>query len=370
MKQKNRLRRMSFPAPFIFAFFILLLVSSCKKNDETFGHNLLKDFEQINLVGNNNEYAPAHVDATLLNAWGIAFSTGGTPWVNANGSGLSEVYDKDGNIVRPPVVIPSATSASGGTPTGIVFNSTTDFKLPNGNPARFIFDSEDGVLSGWNGGNNAVRVLTNADGVYKGLAIASYNGANYLYAANFKTGNVDVFDKNWLPVKSILFKDNNLPSDYAPFNVQTINDKIYVLYAKKGEGLDEEAGHGNGYVDVFSTNGTLLKRLVSRGQLNAPWGIAEAPNGFFDDDNNNDKHSVQNVILIGNFGDGHINAYTSDGAYLGQLRAHGKPIVIDGLWALMFPPVTATTVDPNRLYFTAGPDDEEDGLFGYIQKKN
>lgn len=381
MKQNSRLFSIPYLAmPFVMLSFILLLVGGCQKNIEKEAAiqpldgpgiakppQLLKDFNQVNLVGNNDEYDAAHIDPTLLNAWGLAFSGRGIPWVNANGTGLSEVYDKEGNILRPPVAIPSPTAATGGTPTGIVFNSTTDFQLPNGSAALFIFDGEDGVLSGWNGGDYAVRVVNNEDAVYKGLAIANSGGAHYLYAANFKTGNIDVFDRNWALVSNMPFHDPALPAGYAPFNIQNIDGNLYVLYAQVGEDFDEEAGPGKGYVDVYNAEGSLIKRLASKGQLNAPWGIAKAPAGFFSDDNSG-RHNVSEVILVGNFGDGRINAFNMDGAYLGQLRAHGKPIAIEGLWAIMFPPPTATTVDPNRLYFTAGPDDEEDGLFGYLEK--
>ena len=158
--------------------------------------------------------------------------------------------------------------------------------------------------------------------------------------------------------------DPNLPAGYAPFNIQAVGQQLYVMYAKvdPAEG-EEEKGPGLGYVDIYNTDGSFVKRFVSNGQLNAPWGIAWAPAGFFGTDEN-----AQPAILIGNFGDGHINAYSPNGNFLGQLRAHGNPIVIEGLWAISFPPATATSINPNRLYFAAGPDDEEDGLFGYIVK--
>lgn len=369
-----------FALPFLVAFMVTAAIS-CQKNMDRSSSDLsnpapgtgkpaqlLKDFEQVNLVANNTEYNAAHVDPTLLNGWGIAFSTTGVPWVNAEASGISEVYDKEGAIVRPPVAIPSPTATSGGDPTGIVFNSTSDFKLPNGNPARFIFDGIDGVLSGWNGGNNAVRMVNNnGSAVYTGLAIGASGGQNYLYAANFMKAKIDVFDKTWAPIQGMSFTDAQLPAGYAPFNIQNLGGKLYVMYAKVGSDGEEEVGAGNGYVDIYNTDGSLAQRLASRGQLNAPWGVAIAPAGFFSDDNTG-KHSVSSAVLVGNFGDGHINAYTTGGEYLGQLRAHGNPVVIEGLWAIMFPPATATSVDPNRLYFAAGPDDEQDGLFGYIHK--
>jgi hypothetical protein len=179
-----------------------------------------------------------------------------------------------------------------------------------------------------------------------------------------------------------------LPAGYAPFNIQAIGSWLYVLYAKVGADGDDQAGPGNGFVDIYNTDGSFVRRFASRGSLNSPWGVAMAPAGWLQsndmmDDNGHDNggsnnnnnrggHSFdanQPVILVGNFGDGRINVFTMDGTYQGQLQSHKRTIVIDGLWALSFPPSTATTVDQNRLYFTAGPDKEEDGLFGYIIKQ-
>ncbi|HEV2831758.1 MAG TPA: TIGR03118 family protein, partial [Hanamia sp.] len=326
---------------------------------------LLKDFTQVNLVGNNDEYNPARVDPLLVNGWGLAFSPTGIAWISAEGTGVSTVYNSEGSQVLPAVSIPSPGGATGGHPTGVVFNGTTDFKLPNGNPARFIFDGVDGVISGWNGGPAAIKVVDNSStSAYTGLAIANDGGNNFLYAANFRAGKIDVFDKDWVEVNTKPFMDPNIPAGYAPFNIQTVGQQLYVTYAKvdPAEG-EEEKGPGLGYVDIYNTDGSFVKRFVSNGQLNAPWGIAWAPAGFFGTD-----ERAQPAILIGNFGDGHINAYSQDGNFLGQLRAHGNPIVIEGLWAISFPPATATSINSNRLYFAAGPDDEEDGLFGYIVK--
>jgi uncharacterized protein (TIGR03118 family) len=166
------------------------------------------------------------------------------------------------------------------------------------------------------------------------------------------------------------FSDPQLPSGYAPFNVQSVDDMLYVTYAKVGPDHEDEAGMGNGFVDIYTTGGSLVKRFISQGQLNSPWGIAKAPASFFGDDHNDDER----MILVGNFGNGRINAYKSDGKFMGELAEHPTPrhpripLVIDGLWAISFAPATATTIDPNRLYFTAGPNDEKDGLYGYIIK--
>jgi uncharacterized protein (TIGR03118 family) len=338
----------------------------------------LKDFEQVNLVGNNMDYHPARVDANLVNAWGITFTGNGIAWVNAQATGLSEIFDKEGLQLRPPVAIPSPTMNTGGHPTGIVFNGGADFVLSNGQPARFIFVGDDGVLSAWNNaaGNFAIRIKDNsATASYTGLTLAMNGTSPFLYAANFKAGTIEVFDKNFMMVPMpMAFRDSHLPRHYSPFNIQVVDGKLYVMYAKVDAEGEEIRHPGFGFVDIFNTDGTLFKRFIEGGQLNAPWGVAHAPAGFFvdaDDDHHEMKDKDDDetdAILIGNFGDGKINAYSKSGKFLGQLRQHGQPIVIEGLWAIMFPPTTATTVDPNRLYFAAGPEDEADGLFGYIKK--
>jgi uncharacterized protein (TIGR03118 family) len=336
-----------------------------------------KNFTQVNLVSNNSTYGAAHVDPLLLNAWGLAFTPNGFAWISANGANVSDIYTGEGAQVRPAVTIPSATGPTGGTPTGVVFNgSNSNFILPapNNQAARFIFASEDGIISAWNGGagNSAVIVKDNsATSEYKGLALATNNGASFLYAANFRTAKIDVFDKDYNAVW-MQFNDPQLPSGFAPFNVQNVDGMLYVTYAKVGPTGDDVAGMGNGFVDIYNTDGSLVRRFVSAGQLNSPWGIAKAPATFFGDDNDGD----QNIILIGNFGNGHINAFHSDGKFMGELAQHPTPmhpdvpLVIEGLWAISFAPVTATSIDPNRLYFTAGPNDEQDGLYGYIKRNN
>jgi uncharacterized protein (TIGR03118 family) len=327
----------------------------------------LKDFTQVNLVGDNDQYNPARTDTHLVNAWGIAFSPGGIVWISANGTGKSTVYNKDGFIQGiSPVSIPSPTLADGGAPTGIVFNGSSDFKLPlpNGNPARFIFAGDDGVISGWNGGAAAIRMVNNsATAGYFGLALAIDGGNNFLYAANFNEGKIDVFDNNWGAVTKP-FTDPNLPAAYSPFNIQAINNLLYVMYAKVGPDGSEIHHPGFGLVDIYNPDGSFVKRFISNGQLNSPWGIAKAPVSFY----GSGFGDIQNTFLVGNFGDGRINTYSSDGTFLGQLRTHGNPIVIEGLWGISFAPTTATAVDPNRLFFNAGPGGEVHGLFGYIKK--
>jgi len=322
----------------------------------------LKDFAQVNLVADNNEYSPLHIDANLVNAWGIAFPTSGAAWVTSFGTSQATVYNGDGTTARPPVTIPSHASTTGGHPTGIVFNGTSDFKLPNGNPARFIFAEADGLLSGWNGGNAAIKMADDSSGeVYLGLALASDGGNNFLYAANFSQGKIDVYDKNWTKVNKP-FVDPDLPQGYLPLNIQNIDGKLYVMYGQPGTG-GEVISPRNGFVDIYNPDGSFLKRFISQGQLNAPWGITKAPAGFWGDGTDN-----KDIFLVGNFGDGHINAYNAEGEFQGQLRAHGNPIKIERLWGIAFAPATSTVIDHNELFFAAGPDREQHGLFGFINK--
>jgi uncharacterized protein (TIGR03118 family) len=323
----------------------------------------LKDFKQVNLVGNNDEYSPARIDPNFVNGWGIAITPNGFFWVSTEGTGKSVIYNQDGGEVRSPVDIPSPGGTSGGQPSGQVFNSTPDFVLSNGTKAFFIFAGLDGVISAWNpaAGNSAIKVINEPGDVYSGIAIAQDGGANFLYVAAFSEHKIEVYNGNFEEVDKP-FTDPDIPADYSPFNIQNIGGKLYVMYAKFNEEEgEEETGSGLGYVDVYNPDGSLVKHLISKGQLNAPWGIAWAPASFFGDNG-------QPALLVGNFGDGRINAFSATGDFLGQLRAHGQPIKIDGLWGISFPPATATSIDPNRLYFAAGPDDEEEGLFGYITK--
>lgn len=357
----------------VIVVLLLSMVNGCKKTNglteadtgSRFNKEL-KDFKQVNLVGNNNEYSPAHIDPLLVNAWGIAFTGNGIAWIGSQAGHVSTVYDREGATVRPAVNIPSPVASTGGNPTGVVFNgSNTDFMIPNPAtgtaPARFIFVGIDGQISAWNSaqGNNAYRVANNAaTAAYTGATLASNGGQNYLYAANFASGHISVWNASWMPV-TMSFTDPDLPSGYSPFNIEKLGNQLYVMYAKVGPDGRNTEHPGDGFVSVFNTDGSFVKRFTSNGQLNAPWGIAKAPSTFFD------NPEMNNAILVGNFGDGHINIFNEDGKFLGQLRAHGQPIVIEELWALTFPPSTST-IDPDRLYFTAGPDEEEEGLFGYI----
>jgi uncharacterized protein (TIGR03118 family) len=374
--------------------FILLLVLvfnfsvSCKKIN--IDKNDLRDFQQVNLVSSSGTWSPVLTDPTLLNAWGLAWSPSGIAWVNAQTGHVSELYTGEGAIVRAPVNIPSPTDPTGGTPTGIVFSGGAGFKLANGQPAAFLFVGDDGLVSGWNGqaGNNAIRIADNSSSSsYFGLALATWNGSHFLYAADFKTGKIDVWDTTFTRVR-MPFNDPDLPASYSPFNIQAVGSWLFVMYAKVGSDGDEIHQVGLGLVDVFNTDGSFVKRFASRGTLNSPWGVTMTPANFLEDNDMNDDsgkgdnvafggnknkshddRDKQPVILVGNFGDGKINVYSLDGKFQGQLQNHHQTIVIDGLWAIGFAPTTATSIDPLRLYFTAGPKDETQGLFGYLLKK-
>jgi uncharacterized protein (TIGR03118 family) len=376
MKMKQINLSSSFSKWIAVLFTIILVNMGCKKSTYTTATpsnnvtmaiaNGLSNFNEVNLVANNATYNAVRVEPQLQNAWGISFSPAGTVWSSSNVTGYSFVYDKEGKQLLSPVSIPSPANAGGGAVTGQVFGGSSNFMLPNGSPAIFIFATQDGIIAGWNKGNlsNAITKVNNSPTAsYFGLALASNMGANYLYAANFKQFSIDVFDNNWQPV-NMKFTDPYLPAQYSPFNIQKIGDQLYVLYAKVGDYGNEIHQAGLGIVNIFNTDGSFVKRFISNGELNSPWGIAKAPNSFF----GADSTAFSNSILVGNFGDGHINAYDASGTFLGPIQSHGKPLVIDGLWGISFAPATATTVDPNRLYFEAGPNKEKDGLFGYIMK--
>lgn len=358
-----------------YLFILLLfaaLYSGCKKDDALRASSSapqedaslsLQGFTQVNLVANKSSYGTPRVDHNLQNAWGLSANDEGQIWVSANATGLSFVYDLTGGHLLPSVVIPSHDPNTPGNPTGNIYNNTEDFIIPGTNTkAEFIFAEEGGTVSAWNDptGTTAVVVAdrTNWDAVYKGLAMATDNGANFIYVTNFKQSKIDVFDHEFNYVTNKPFADPNLPQGYAPFNIRNIHGMLYVTYALQKVGNeDDSAGVGNGFVDVYWPNGTLSSRFASQGLLNSPWGIAEARPGF---------GSSKTGILIGNFGDGHINVFDVEGNFKGQLMNGGSPVTIDGLWAI---DNDIPGIMPKQLYFTAGPNEEADGLFGFLQKQ-
>jgi uncharacterized protein (TIGR03118 family) len=308
-----------------------------------------------------------HVDPNLVNPWGMAVSPNGTIWVSDNGSGVSTLYHQDGTAVSLVVTIPtSARNKGGGNPTGVVFNGTPFFKVTkNGNsqPARFIFASEDGSISGWNptlDGTNAIIAVDNGTNsgtnkaVYKGATLGVAGGHNFLYVTNFHSGHVETYNENFQQVNPNGFADPNIPAGFAPFGIQNLNGQIYVTYAKQNkEKHDDVAGPGNGFVNVFDTSGNLIQRLISNGNLNSPWGLTLSSFSVGD--------SVELALWVGNFGDGHINVYRStDGTPLGTpATSDGTPLQFDDLWGLL--------AIGDNVYFTAGIADEAHGLFGVIQ---
>jgi len=363
-----------FPPSLILSGLIaIIILPSCQKNIHEIksepqvakASKSFKDFTQVNLVANNDEYGAAVVDPNLINGWGIAFSSGGTAWVSAADNGVSTVYNREGVIQGiSPVKIPSPGATSGGAPSGQFFNSTTsDFKLLNGNKAAFIFAGLDGVISGWNGGAAATAMVDrNGTSVYTGLGIGNVGTDSFLYATDFKSAKVDKFNRTWV-LQTASFVDPNLPAGYAPFNAQNIGGLIYVTYAQKEASGEEKKGDGLGVVNVFNPDGSFVKRLVTGGKLNAPWGVAQAPASWLK------GAASSTVIVVGNFGNGHINAYdAANGTWLGTLKSNGTVITIDGLWGISFKPSGAAALNGDWLYFAAGPSNETKGVFGYVTK--
>lgn len=325
-------------------------------------------YVQTNLVSDGA--IPANVtDPNLVNAWGIAFFPGGPFWINDNGKGMSTLYLGDGTpfSLLPSVTIPPPNGSPAGTtsaPTGIVFNSSLGFNLPSSStPALFIFDTEDGTISAWNlsSGTSAQLMVDNSSSgaVYKGLAMGENLSGVFLYATNFHAGTVDVFDSSFHSATlSGSFTDPNLPAGYAPFGIANVHGDLIVTFAlQNAEKHDDVAGPGHGFVDVFDTDGNLIRRFATKGKLNSPWGITAASLNF---------GKFSGDILIGNFGDGALNAFDPVSATpRGQLRGKdGKPIMIDGLWSITFGGGAKSS--PDTLYFTAGPNGESDGLFGTL----
>jgi uncharacterized protein (TIGR03118 family) len=299
-------------------------------------------------------------DSNLINAWGLDVNGMETSpwWIGANGSGKALVYRANGTKLGLEVTIPGA-----GNVTGLVGNKNapggTDF-----NDDLFLFASEDGTISGWRGslGTTAEILQSPGSAVYKGLAFGNTGGHGYLYGANFTGGTIDVIKGNsGAPNLTGNFTDPNLPAGYVPFNVQNIGDILYVSYAvfDPADPEEELPGIGNGLVDAYDLNGNLIRRVVSNGVLNAPWGLAIAPSTF---------DGLGGSLLVGNFGDGLIHAYDPTTGNLIETLSDrlGNPLIIDGLWALQFGHGVSNNGPTDTLFFTAGPNDETGGLFGNI----
>ena len=327
----------------------------------------LTGYKQINLVSDVPGQA-VHTETNLVNPWGLVIGPEGRLIVADNHTGLATFYSPEGRLARSPLPVDD-------DPTGVTINhSSEDFLITDGtgsHSARLIFATESGKILGWNQGlgtANAVVVADNSpsNAVYKGIALAETRGGAMLFATDFHNGKVDMFDSSFHRVGS--FTDGTVDAGFAPFNVQNIGGWLFVTFAKQRspDNHDDEAGPGNGFVDIFRPDGHLVRRFASHGMLNSPWGLAVATRSF---------GKFRDALLVGNFGDGRINAYNPrTGAFLGQLTdPHGVPIQIEGLWALGFGRDSDwgrdeddDDVPNNALYFTSGPADESHGLLGVI----
>lgn len=361
--------------------------------DDDWGSRHHDDAYTVTPLVGNLAGAAAVLDPVLQNPWGIAFSPSGSPfWVNDNATGCSTLYSGTGtktalqvSIPLPGNVVPTASchavdptnppNPAPAAPTGIVWNPSSAFVVPGTKiAASFIFSTEDGTISAWAGGlnpaDNAVIAVDNSatptaasGAVYKALVFGlSVKGA-LLYATNFRGGTIDVFGPNgsnglFTPVTTDGgFADPSIPAGYAPFGIQNIDGDLFVTYAKQDDAKhDDVAGEGRGFVDVFDTDGHLLRRFSSRGRLNSPWAVTRASFNF-------GRYSGK--ILVGNFGNGRIDVYDNDGDFVDELRdAKGRAVVIDGLWDLVLGGGRGSSSD--TLFFTAGPNGETNGLFGTI----
>ena len=329
-------------------------------------HNLISDVDGV----------ADHTDSNVVNAWGLDAGPTTPWWFSDNGKGKTTLYNVSTGSIVTTFTVPGAGGAQG-NPTGLVFNGGPGFVINNGagtSAARFIFSSEDGTISAFRG-NPIITVVPNANApahgaIYKGLAIDSRTAGTQLYATDFHNGKIDVFDSSFhLITLAGTFTDPNLPAGFAPFGIQNIGGTLYVTYALQDEDAEDDvAGPGNGFVDAYDLSGNLIGRVASAGELNSPWGLALAPEGF---------GRFSGDLLVGNFGDGRIHAFdpttlTSAGEFeaVGLLHsAAGRPIIIDGLWALQFGHGTNSSSAnglTTTLFFTAGPDGEDHGLFGTI----
>jgi uncharacterized protein (TIGR03118 family) len=315
----------------------------------------LAQYKLTNLVSNQVGQAP-HIDPLLVNAWGLAYGPGGPLWVSDNGSGWATLYDGRGNGKSLKVEIPTATGGGVGSPTGIVFNGSSDFVF-QGWSAIFMFATLDGTISAWSfqvDPNNAVITVDNskAGAVYTGLAVTQKPSGNFVYAADTANGKVDMYDGNFSFVKS--FTDTTVPAGFTPFGINDINGQLYVTF------VDSSGGPG-GFVDLFREDGTFVKHLVSGTPLNQPWGLAVAPKNF---------GPLSSTLLVSNNTNaGAINGFNlSTGKFVGRIKdMNGNVIKIDQLWAIVFGGGTANDGAKNELFFTAGPHNNVAGTLGSIR---
>jgi uncharacterized protein (TIGR03118 family) len=348
LKAKSLARKSISPALLVLAFTLGIISAAAQTNS----------YQQTNLVSDMAGVAN-NTDPKLINPWGISFVPGSTFWIADNKSGYSTIYDANG-VSQFSVLIPApAGDASPSTPTGTVINQTSGFKV-NGFPSQFLFDTEDGTISGWYNSGNAVILVDHSStgAVYTGLAMITNSTGSFLLANNFKSGQIEIYDSNFNPATLTgSFTDPTLPAGYAPFGIQPIGSQVFVMYAlQNATKTGATSGAGNGYVSIFDENGNFVSRFASTGTLNAPWGAVQASASF---------GMFSNDILIGNFGDGTINAFDAKGNFLGQLEDPTGTVLSNGaLWGMVFG--AGGTGDPNTLYFTAGFAAGGHGLFGAL----
>ena len=363
-----------FPAVFVFSLFLLPVVTQAQH------------YKQTNLVSDMVGMAPT-IDPNLKNPWGLTRSATSPWWIGDNNSGLSTLYNGTGGIIPLVVTIPPPAGSPAGTlaaPTGTVFNgSATDFLLAPGMPGVFLFVTEDGTISGWNPGidlHNAVLKVDNSDkgsangAVYKGATTALLDGKHFLYVTNFRAARVEVYDTNFnrVHLSNEAFDPDGdgdhddddrgaerVPRGFAPFNIQNIGGSLFVTYAKQDSARhDDVAGAGNGFVEIFSPAGKHIGHLEHGPWLNSPWGEVWTTRDF---------GAFGNAILVGNFGSGQIAAFNGfTHKFIGLVKNPDDSVLsIDGLWSITFGN-DATAGSANMLYFTAGPNGEQDGLFGTL----
>jgi uncharacterized protein (TIGR03118 family) len=328
----------------------------------SFGFAARAIFYEVSPLLSDGAVVAPHVNPNLRNPWGLASSPTGPFWIANEGTGTSSIVRADGSLVAPDVAVPADHT---GHPTGIVFYGGNGFVVHQGSasaPSRFLFVTLEGRVLGWSPQVDSAAAIVAVDNgpsgaVYTGAALGTRAGQRMLFAANFAAGRIDVFNNAFASAGS--FTDATVPPGYAPFGIAEINGHIFATFVPRDPVTgDEVPGHGHGLIDVFATNGTLLERFATGGELDAPWAIVHAPGGF---------GPFSSKILVGNFGDGRILAYVQNGNFAGQLRDEdGDPIVIEGLWGLLFGNGEGGG-DSHDLYFTAGIADETHGLFGEVE---
>jgi len=355
--------RSGFPQPrqvfLAVATFVLL----------TAGQLFAQHYNRTDLTADVAATSPtaAHLDPNLVNAWGISRSSGSPFWISDNGTGLSTLYAGDGTPRSLVVTIPTPDGSGTAAPTGTVFNYSKSFEVATGMPAVFLFVTEDGTISGWNPGVDGthaiLKVNRSGKAIYKGCALAQTKDGVFLYATNFQSGRVEVFDGNFKLVRTRELEfhgEDGRFRNYVPFNIQNVGGNLVVTFAHRAPGSkDEDHGAGVGLAGIFDTRLHLLTMLEHGPWFNAPWGVAMAPADF---------GPFSHRLLIGNFGDGSVNAFNAvSGEHVGTMLApDGSTLTIDGLWAITFGSGSANGGLPTELFFTAGPNDEGNGLFGKL----